>query len=484
MSQGMETAARHPSAVRNETPANPYTGRHVHLMGVGGSGMSALAQMLLARGAVVSGSDIAKGSMVDRLSERGARIAIGQHPDNIPSDCEITVYSAAINDQNPELLAARERGLEVVKYSQMLGRLMATKSGIAISGTHGKSTTTAMVAYVLTAAGAEPDFIVGATVEQLGGPSGVGDGKHFVAEACEFDRSFLNLCPRYAAILNIEEDHLDCYKDITAIIEAFRAFAVKVPAEGGIVANGEDRNVAAAVRDATAEIQTFGLAEGCTWRGTNLLADRGRFTMDVLRRNEPFVRLKVPLAGLHNVYNSLAAIAMLNYAGLAPLQIAEHLSQFRGTRRRMTLKAQSGGITVLDDYAHHPTEIQATLRAVRDAYQPRRLVCVFQPHQHSRTRFLLKDFARSFGAADTVIVPDIYFVRDSALEKDYISSEDLVAQTRLHGGAAIYLKTFDDIVRHLKGTLQDGDLVVTMGAGNIWEVADELVCWLGRNRKD
>jgi UDP-N-acetylmuramate--alanine ligase len=197
---------------------------------------------------------------------------------------------------------------------------------------------------------------------------------------------------------------------------------------------------------------------------------------------EDFCRLRAPLAGLHNAYNALAATALLHCAGLGCEQIAEHLPGFTGARRRMTLKAAAGGVTVLDDYAHHPTEIQATLRAIRDAYQPARLVCVFQPHQHSRTRFLLKDFARSFGAADEVIVPEIYFVRDSDREKDFICSQDLVSQIRLNGGSAMYQETFGAIVEHLRATLADGDLVVTMGAGNIWEVADDIVRWLGQDR--
>ena len=193
---------------------------------------------------------------------------------------------------------------------------MAGKVGIAVSGTHGKSTTTAMVAYVLTAAGAEPNFVVGATVEQLGGPSGVGSGKHFVVEACEFDRSFLNLCPTYAAILNVEEDHLDCYKDITAIIEAFHAFASRVPADGVLIANGEDRNVAAALRGAAAEVETFGLARDCAWRGVNLEAAKGRFTMDVHFQGREYFKIVVPLPGLHNAYNTLAATVLLHHAGL------------------------------------------------------------------------------------------------------------------------------------------------------------------------
>ncbi|MFP4054459.1 MAG: UDP-N-acetylmuramate--L-alanine ligase [Phycisphaerae bacterium] len=459
-----------------------FAGRNIHLIGIGGSGMRALAEMLLVNGARVSGSDMAESAPVQRLRDDGAVVQIGQSAGNLPDPCDLVVYSAAIHDRNPELTAARQRGVEVIKYSQMLGRLMAQRVGIAVAGTHGKSTTTAMVSYVLDRAGTEPSFIVGATVEQLGGPSGVGKGRYFVAEACEFDRSFLNLRPLYSAILNIEEDHLDCYPDLEAIIESFRAFGSRMDPAGVLVVNGEDRNVEQSVRSAVCEVETFGLAEGCDWRGVNLTLDRGRTRMDVLKGGREYCHLLVPLPGLHNAYNSLAAVGLLHHAGLEPEQIARHLQRFAGTYRRMTLKGQGGGVTVVDDFAHHPTEIQATLRALRDFYLPRRVVCIFQPHQHSRTRFLLKDFARSFALADEVIVPDIYFVRDSDREKDYISSEDLVSQIRLHGGSALYLESFDDILVHLQDILQPGDLVVTMGAGNVWEVADGIVRWLGTDR--
>jgi len=479
MHYGMETE-RQTTLQPQQTSA--FAGRRVHLIGIGGSGMRALARMLLDRGAVVSGSDMAPGGAVSRLAEAGAAVHIGQKAENLPAECDLVVHSAAIHEQNPERLAAVDRGLEVLKYSQMLGRLMDERTGIAIAGTHGKSTTTAMVSYVLTVAGKNPSFIVGATVEQLGGPSGAGDGPHFVAEACEFDRSFLNLRPHYAAILNVEEDHLDCYRDLEAIIEAFRAFAGQVTPGGVLVVNGEDRNALEAVKDAACEVETFGLEDGCTWRGAELQAAAGKYAVQVLLGGEPYCRLRTPLPGLHNVYNSLAATALLHHAGVPAERTGPLLAGFTGTQRRMTLKGQLGGVTVLDDYAHHPTEVQATLKAIRDAYRPRRLVCVFQPHQHSRTRFLLKDFSRSFALADEVVVPEIYFVRDSDREKDYICAEDLVSQIRLCGGAAIYRRTFEEISEHLRASLQPGDLVVTMGAGNIWEVADEAVRWLGTDR--
>ncbi len=474
--------AERPMLTRNTSNRETFAGRKVHLIGIGGSGMRALAQMLLDSKALVSGSDQYARGTIEKLAQAGAKIATGQRDENLPERCDLVVYSAAIHEQNPELLAAQKAGCEVLKYSQMLGRLMAQRVGVAVAGTHGKSTTTAMVAYVLRQAGVDPSFIVGATVDQLGGPSGVGNGPLFLAEACEYDRSFLNLHPQIAAVLNIEEDHLDCYENLTAIVEAFKAFVCQIQPEGLLVLNGEDRHTEVLRQAAVCQVETFSLANGADWSADNVTSQHGRYAMDVRYGGRLFCRLNVPLAGRHNAANALAAVALLYHAGLEGAHIAELLAGFTGTHRRMMHKAQNCGIIVLDDYAHHPTEIQVTLRAIREAYQPQRIVCVFQPHQHSRTRFLLRDFARSFGCATEVLVPDIYFVRDSALEKDYISSRDLVAQIRLNGAAALYLPSFDRIVRHLQRTLTEGDLLVTMGAGNVWEIADEIVRWLGTDR--
>ncbi|MBS3734722.1 MAG: UDP-N-acetylmuramate--L-alanine ligase [Phycisphaerae bacterium] len=461
--------------------AKPFTGRRVHMIGMGGCGMRAVAEMLLGCGAVVSGSDRAGSAALDRLIDRGATVAVGQRDENIPDGCELVVYSAAIHPQNPERLAAERRGIEVVKYSEMLGRLMDRHVGLAVAGTHGKSTTAAMVAYAMHAAGATPSYIIGATVGQLGGPCGVGTGRHFVAEACEFDRSFLHLRPRLATILNIEEDHLDCYDDLDAIVEAFGAFAGQVDDAGVLVVNGESRHAVRAAEGARAAVETFGLADGCDWQAADVQHRRGRYAFELRYGGQRFAQVGLSLAGRHNVYNALAAAALLHQAGLSPQAIADGLGGFTGAHRRMTVKGAPRGVTVVDDYAHHPTEIQVTLRALRERYEPRRLVCVFQPHQHSRTRFLLKDFARSFTCAEKVFVPEIYFVRDSAREKEYISSQDLVAQIRLNGGAAEYLESFEQIVERLLAEVSAGDLLVTMGAGNVWEVADELVRGLGRD---
>lgn len=461
------------------TPTQRFAGKRIHLIGIGGCGMRGLAEILSTKGAILSGSDRVDGSGLQRLRERGVSVSVGQRGENIPANVDTVVYSAAINAENPELLAAKARGVETVKYAAMLGRVMQTAKGIAVCGTHGKSTTTAMVAYTLRQAGLSPSFVVGAQVDQLGGGSGVGMGEHFVAEACEYDRSFLNLAPYYATMLNVEADHLDCYPDIKAIVEAFRAFAGLVPPDGLIVANGEDRNVARAIDGVQCTVQTFGRSEKCHWRAENLVSRRGQFSFDVVLSGTTIARPTMYLPGLHNVYNALACWSICHHAGVGVEALLDSLATFRGARRRLQVKGRAMGVTVVDDYAHHPTEISVTLKAAKEYFQPRRLVCVFQPHQHSRTRHLLEDFAKSFTSADMVLVPDIYFVRDSAEWKDHVSAADLVSKICQYGGEARYLPALGQIEAHLKEHLRDGDLVVTMGAGNIWEVADALTAWLG-----
>jgi UDP-N-acetylmuramate--alanine ligase len=457
---------------------------HIHMVGVGGCGMSALAGLLLRRGTRVSGSDMRPSAELARLVECGARITTEQRAEAVPEDADLVVASAAVPADHPELLQARRRGIHVVKYAELLGAVMSHYDGIGISGTHGKSTTTAWLAFVLRRAGLDPSFVVGATVGQLGGGSGVGDGPHFIAEACEFDRSFLNLRPRRAAILNIEEDHLDCYKDLDAIRAAFAAFAGGVAADGLVVLNGEDERCQAIAGGIAAEVQTFGSAEGRTWRATGITLADGYYSFNVEHAGTTLGRVRPLLAGRHNVDNALAVIALAHHCGVAWADLQAGLCEFNGAHRRLELRGAAAGRQVLDDYAHHPTEIRATLRAARERFNPRRLWCVFQPHQHSRTRFLLADFAGSFAHADRVVVPDIYFVRDSQRERELVCAEDLVKEIRLRGGNATYAGDFGSIVELLACETEPGDVILTMGAGNIWKVADELVQRLGGHVPD
>jgi UDP-N-acetylmuramate--alanine ligase len=458
-------------------------GIRFHFIGVGGIGMSGLAKLLIKNSGVVTGSDLTASSVTEKLCQSGADIKIGHNEKNLSKETDAVVISAAIKEDNPELKLARERGCKVYKYAQMLGELMNGYEGIAVAGTHGKSTTSGWLTYCLKEAGFDPNFIIGAEITQLDSSSGVGNSKYFVAEACEYDRSFLNLKPKIACILNIEQDHLDYYKNEDEIVEAFGEFALGVKAGGVLIANGEDANVAKARRKLPADLRckTFGLDKNCDFYAQNIELINRLYTFDVYHNGKLLGATRISLPGKHNILNALAVVAMAAGAGLSPQVIFPSLPNFTGIDRRLMLKERIGEITILDDYAHHPTEIKATLKAIRERYEPRRILCVFQPHQYSRTRFLLDDFSESFKFADVTIVPEIYFVRDSEASKKEINSQILVERIRANGTKAIFINSFEKICDYLKKNITAGDLVVTMGAGDIWKVADEYIQWLRQN---
>ncbi|MHC4665686.1 MAG: UDP-N-acetylmuramate--L-alanine ligase [Planctomycetota bacterium] len=455
-------------------------GLKFHFIGVGGIGMSGLAKLLIRNNAIVAGSDQTTSVVTDMLCQMGADIRIGHNAGNLGPETDAVVISAAVNEDNPELKAARERGCKVYKYAQMLGELMNCYDGIAVSGTHGKSTTSGWLAYCLEKAGADPSFIVGAEVTQLGDSSGAGDGRYFIAEACEYDRSFLNLKPKVAAILNIEQDHLDYYKDEKEIVGAFSEFARGVRTDGVLLANNTDLNVSRVIAQVGGDLcwETFGLDSSCNFFAQNIGLNDGLYAFDAYHNGEWLGSTRISLPGRHNVLNALAVVAMGIHAGLEPEHILRLLPDFTGVDRRLTLKGRFGQITVVDDYAHHPTEIRASLSAIRERYQPRRIWCVFQPHQYSRTRFLLDDFAESFKLADVTIVPEIYFVRDSLATKKEVNSQVLVERIQANGTEALFVEGFGAICDFLKENVMPHDLVVTMGAGDIWKVADGYIQWI------
>jgi UDP-N-acetylmuramate--alanine ligase len=463
--------------------ARTYAGKKFHFIGAGGIGMSGLAKLLLRNDAIVTGSDQAESVVIEQLNSAGAQIRIGHAQQDLDDDIEAVVISAAITDSNPELRAARQKGIRIYKYAEMLGELMNSYQGVAISGTHGKSTVTAWLTFVLKEAQFEPNFIVGADVPQLGGSSGTGSGRYFIAEACEYDRSFLNLRPQVAAVLNIEQDHLDYYRDEAEIVEAFTEFAKRLRPGGVLIANGQDKNVAKLLANLPDEmrLETFGLDSSCTFYADNLALEQGCYAFDIYRSGDLLGRVHNQLPGIHNVLNALAVLAMTVNMGLDAGQTLELLPGFTGIDRRLMLKGRFKGVIVLDDYAHHPTEIRASLKAIRQKYSPKRLWCIFQPHQYSRTRFLLDDFAESFKLADVTIVPEIYFVRDSQESKDLVNAQKLVERICASGSEAIFIDDFEAICDHLKNNVTTGDAVVTMGAGDIWKVADGYVCRLRTN---
>ena len=311
---------------------------------------------------------------------------------------------------------------------------------------------------------------------QLGGTgSRSGGGRAFVAEACEYDRSFHSLRPTVALLLNVEEDHLDCYSGIGEIVQSFRKFAQLVPPDGLILANGQDARVGQVLGDLPTPIEWVAVDREATWSTRVTGVEHGCFRGQVLYKGKAVATLSMAVAGVHNLFNGTMAVAACRACGVDPHTAADAVSQFRGVDRRMTEMGVFNGATVVDDYGHHPTEIRTTLPAIREKYQPKRMFCVFQPHQHSRTRFLLEDFATSFGSADETIVPDIYFVRDSEDEKSRVHADHLVAKINAAGQRAIHLADFDAIIKYLKATIGPGDLVVTMGAGNVWEIGRDLV---------
>ena len=456
-----------------------FAGQRVHFIGIGGCGMAGLARILIDCGAVVSGSDPSPNPQTFELARRGARISRDQLGELLDRQVNLVVRTAAVPDSNPEFLAARKLGLPTIKYAQLLGQIMQERQAIAVCGTHGKSTTTAMIAHALLLCGADPSFVVGGAVPQLGGSSRSGRGRSFVVEACEYDRSFHNLHPTVCCLLNIEPDHLDCYKDLADIENSFRHFASLTPADGLIIANGQDDSVRRALSGVDRPIQWVGLQGGrnsiaLTWEGRPFPAENGCQRGVLLRDNVPVAQFKLSVAGVHNAYNASVAIAACVAAGLDAQKAADAISGFTGVDRRMTLVGQFNGAAVVDDYGHHPTEIRATLRAVRERYQPARVFCVFQPHQHSRTRTLMDEFAACFGQADQALIADIYSVRDSEEEKRLTSSRDLVDRVNAAGGCALHLARFPQIVEYLKQNVRAGDLILTIGAGNVCDIAHEL----------
>ena len=469
-----------------------------YLVGIGGCGMSGLAQLLHRRGARVRGSDANQTDMTRALCAMGIAVDHDQREGAIPEDADALIASAAIRPDHPQALEAERRGLGVISYAEALGACMAGATGVAIAGTHGKSTTTAMLGCALTDAGLDPSVIVGATCAQLtcgalGDPANdapvgfrlgseripgglrKGGAGLLLAEACEFNRSFHSLRPTIASISRVEADHLDIYGSLDAVVEAFAQFARLVPSEGEggrllIAHEGAHRREITA--GLSCRVETIGFSPSADW---TIGYDPGTREVWVARAGEPTYGWVNQMPGEHNAVNSATAFALGRICGAEGGALASSLGAFRGLDRRMQLLGERDGVRVYDDYGHHPTEIEATLSALRQSERPEerggRLICVFQPHQHSRTRFLLEEFATSFELADIVIVPQIYFVRDSEAEKHRVSASDLVDRLRTRGVRAMHLYPFEAIVEQLENVCRPGDLLVVMGAGPVWQVA-------------
>jgi UDP-N-acetylmuramate--alanine ligase len=445
----------------------------IFFSGIGGIGMSGLAKILLGRGYSIMGSDIVKSKATDELEYLGAEIFLTQEPQNL-SGADVYVYSAAIQKTNPEFVGAQKMGLTMLRRSELLGMMMTEKRGIAVAGTHGKTTTSTMLGMVLEEAGLDPAMAIGGEVKNIGGNSKDGAGDLFVAEACEYDRSFLDLNPWAAIVTNIEEDHLDTYGDLDHILESFGQFLGQTSPEGFICVAAEDENIKKVSKEYQGRVIDYGLLDG-QFRAVDIVVcdHQTHFfvTEDGKKRGE--ISLIVP--GAHNILNSLAVVATALQLGVKFKQIQKSLAKFTGAKRRFEMKGQKDGVLVIDDYAHHPTEVQATLDGLKAYYPESRAWCVFQPHQYSRTKFLLNDFANSFANVDKVIIPAIYAARDTEKDKKSVSSEILVDKINKISHNAICINEFDDVVAYLKQNAQKGDVVITVGAGPVFKVGEAFL---------
>lgn len=442
-----------------------------HLVGIGGIGLSGLARLMAGRGWSVTGSDLRPNAQTSELEALGIKIHGGHDAKHLPGACDLVVRSAAVGDDNPEIAAARAANVPVLLHAEMLGRLMGERSGIAVAGCHGKTTTTAMIAYILSRAGFEPSFLCGGVIPQLGTNAAGGAGKHFVAEACEFNRSFLKLAPQCAVITNIEEDHLDYYKDLDEIAAAFREFAALVGEKGVVIGGVDSPPVEELIKTLKGKGESYSIEKDADWTAKKIAVEGGLWKFDVLKYGKAFGSFGLAVPGIHNVSNALAAIAACTWAGVGRELIELALTEFSGAERRFQVLGERNGAVVIDDYGHHPTEIQATLRAVKERFPGKKIWCVFQPHQYSRTRVFLKEFARSFGDAHLVLLPEIYEARDGDAEKHKVSSADLAKLLDANGKAALFLPSFDHVVAFLEDKVDPSVVVVTMGAGNVDDVA-------------
>ncbi len=445
----------------------------IHFIGIGGAGMSGLAKVLLDLGFDVRGSDINSTPVTERLHARGATIYNGHAGVNI-GDAELVVYSTAISTENNELLAAREKGVPVIHRADLLGLLMKRQKGLAVSGAHGKTTTSAMLALVLEKCQQDPTILIGGELTDIGGNAKFGRGTFLVAEADESDKSFLKLWPYLSIVTNIEDDHLDHYGSIKEIVNAFRQFIKKIPADGTAVLCFDDEQVRSIAADCAGQVVSYALDNPIAdYIMHNIQVDASGSTGEVYFKGQQLGRLTLAVPGRHNLANALAVVAACRNIGLSFREVAECLRCFKGAGRRYQLVGREKGITVIDDYAHHPTEIAATLRAARQVH-PGRVIAVFQPHRYTRTKLLCKRFGTCFVDADLVVINDIY----SAGEKPIAGVSAQLIVDAIHdnkGERPLQLSTGGETVNYLVEVLQEGDLVLTMGAGDVWKTGVELV---------
>lgn len=449
--------------------------QHIHFVGIGGIGMSGIAEVLSNLGFQVTGSDARRSPVTDRLEKLGVKIAEGHNAANV-GDAHVVVRSTAIRDENPEIVEARHRAIPVIPRAEMLAELMRLKPYVvAVAGSHGKTSTTSMIATVLGHAGIDPTAVVGGVVSSFGSNARLGKSDVLVAEADESDRSFLMLTPTFAIVTNIDREHMDYYKDMEDVQTCFTDFVNKVPFYGAAILCLDDPHVQAVIPQVKRRRVTYGLTAQADISAHNIKHnDRFGSSFTVLRGHQPVGEINLPVPGKHNVYNALAAIATGFEFDIPFAVIAEALSTFTNADRRFQFKGEAGGVVVVDDYGHHPTEVKATLSAAKTGSAGRRIVTVFQPHRFSRTQDQMEEFARSFNNADVLLVMDIYAASEDPIEG--ITSQALTDRIRAYGHKhAHYIGGLEEAASKVINYTRDGDLVLTLGAGSVYRVGDQLL---------
>lgn len=447
---------------------------HIHFIGIGGISMSGLAEILLEEAFTVSGSDAKESELTRHLEEAGVAVSYGQSAANITDGIDLVVYTAAIREDNPEFQRAKELGIPMMSRAELLGQIMDNyKNSIAVAGTHGKTTTTSMISQILLAADADPTITVGGILKALGGNLRVGKSDIFVSEACEYTNSFLHFYPKYSIVLNVEAEHLDFFHDIQDVRHSFRQFISNTKSNGVIFINGEIEDYQELVRGCQRKVVTFGLSDGCDYHPADIdIRENACASFTAMYRDTPVMRVTLNVPGMHNVSNALAAIALSLELKLPKETILAGLAAFGGADRRFQYKGSVDGVTIIDDYAHHPTEIRATLAAAKN-YPHKRLVLVFQPHTYSRTKAFLKDFAEVLSMADVVVLTDIYAARE---KNTYgVTSRDLLEELKKTGCDCHYFPSFEEIEKFLLTNCMNGDLLITMGAGDIVNLGERLL---------
>ncbi len=458
----------------NWNPLSENKTKHVYFIGIGGVSMSSLAQILLDRGIKVSGSDRSPSNFTKELEQQGISVYYGQEVSHIPSDTDAVVYTAAIHPDNPEFMDAVARQLPLLTRADLLGQIMeAFENSYAIAGTHGKTTTTSMIAEILMAEQTDPTICNGGILPSIGSTTRIGHSQDFVAEACEYTNSFFSFYPKYSIVLNIEEDHLDFFKDLEDIRASFRRFMHNTKKDGVCVINGDIENLTELTECLDSAYVTFGFNDCHTYCAKNISYDKNGFgCFDVFYKNNFLVQIRLNVPGQFNICNALAAIATCHCAGVSLNGITTGLQAYTGAMRRFEYKGERDGITIYDDYAHHPTEIRATLSAAANMNYTR-TVCVFQPHTYSRTKALLPEFAEALSLADVVILADIFPARET--DTLGISSYDLCVEIQKLGTTCYYLDSFEKIHKFILKNSIHGELLITMGAGDVVNIGNNLI---------